>query len=229
MSFSDVFDNLSWSVRAGIKKPFSKEKFMSSAFDLKMNTLLSVFRVGYDTSFCVSDSGSRFIYEQLNQIYEKLSKIKKGIVFNTFKMQFNFKQSWDASNFKEGYQVELFNSIFKHKFKSNSDVNPDRLLKIIFPNNYFAPGPPIELSGLVNRQEIKSKLIQILDDNYTAFVMFCIINNADDCVIFRAILSDLSFIKETVKSYNISLSNIRNKYYQEVKDNIKSKDRIIKK
>jgi hypothetical protein len=224
-AFSDVFSNLNWSVKAGIKKPFSKEKLSSSAFDLKMNTLLGVFRVCYDSYFCSSDPGARLIYEQLNQIYEKLSKIKKGIVFNTFQMQFKFKQSWDASNFKEGYQVELLDSIIKY----NSNANSDKLLENIFPHNCLVSEGKKGLSGLVNVQAIRSKLMQKLDANYSAFVMFCVLNNPDDFFIFRVILSDLSFIKESVKSYDKSLSCIRNKYYLEIKDNLKSKDKIIKK
>ena len=224
-AFSDVFSNLSWSVKAGIKKPFSKEKFSSSAFDLKMNTLLGVFRVGYDAYFCASDPGARLIYEQLNQIYEKLSKIKKGIIFNCFQMQFKFKQSWDASNCKEDYQVELLDSIIT--YNSNSDY--DKLLGVIFPNNCVVSQDKKGLSGLVNLQAIRSKLMQILDANYNALVMFCVLSNPDDFFIFRVILSDLSFIKESVKSYELSLSCIRNKYYLEIKDNIKSKDKIIKK
>ena len=80
-----------------------------------MNTLLSAYRVCFDISFNVCDEGSRFIYEQLIQIYDKLSKIKKGIVFNIFQTKFKLKNSWSANNLKDYRQFLLLKSVLTKK------------------------------------------------------------------------------------------------------------------
>ena len=225
--FSDVFEELQWSAKSGITKEFSKEKFTPSALDLKLNTLLSIYRSSYDISFCVSDLGAVFIFAKLNQIYDNLSKIKKGIIYNTFQMQFEFKKPW-------GVKDELLcnqTALLKQAGVSD-DILVDVFSELSNLSEYDNFNELSDLNKLKNSSNfslVNSNLKQILDNNYTLSMFLFINKNKNknkNKNIFNIFLHDLNFVKSSYEAYQLETRNINSNYLilknKYLRDNYKS-------
>ena len=215
-AFENVFDDLQWSDKSGILKDFSKEKFTFSSVDLKLNTLLSIYRSSYDLSYSVSDFGSIFIFEKLNQLYYKLSKIKKSIIYNTFKLQFKFKKNWGLGNDLLLNQISLFKKldisddfifyVFSNFIKKNSEININLDMALYDISNIK------NIDSLSNISFVKTDLQKILDKHYSVFVYLLFIKNKSQANIFNIFLHNLSFVKSNFNEYNLKINLINAKY-----------------
>lgn len=98
--FEDEFLNNNFKKKDG-KKGAKKEKHKcepekNSALDLKLNTLLGIFRSQYDQSFGLNStdnyhSQAPYIYALVNNIYSTFSQVKKDIVNRSFELKFKYK------------------------------------------------------------------------------------------------------------------------------------------
>jgi hypothetical protein len=80
-----------------------KKKKSKSALDLKLNTLLGIFRSQYDQAFRLNSNDNYHpqapqIYALVNNIYSIFSQIKKDIINRTFEMKFKYRG--DSHNFR---------------------------------------------------------------------------------------------------------------------------------
>jgi hypothetical protein len=78
------------------KKKKKEESKKNSALDLKLNTLLGIFRSQYDQSFSLNSADNYHpqapqIYALVNNVYSIFSQIKKDVINRSFEIKFKYR------------------------------------------------------------------------------------------------------------------------------------------